>query len=265
MAAQGALTQYYPIRKRPLPMVPYGMDRQVAKRRRSDRRVTYSYKAPMSRPMTSYRGASKYRTQALKQEHRATIRVSSTLAQDDFGLASFVTQPGSTDSINTWGIRTQYQAIFDEFKIEKVIDKFRFQFSADRLNTTTERDVLHWSCYDADCRGREFTNEASFRQHAGSKWKLMKPFDVATSVMYPVYAVTPYSTTSMRQVDNPWRDIAEFDTLVPRSITSVNGVQHCFVGPGRTAPGQPNQYNIIVERIFILKFRGCRQGQGYKT
>lgn len=211
------------------------------------------------------RTGGRYRAMALRRIHRATIRVNAAVQQDDFGNASFVTQPGSTDGINTWPIRDSYQAIYDEFKISKVIDKFRFKTSADRLNTTTERDVIHWSCYDPDCRGREFTNEASFRQHAAAKWKLMKPYDVFTSTMYPKYLESPNSTTGIRKVDNPWRDISQFTTIVPRTVTSVNGIQHLFIGPGREAPGQADQYTIEIERTFIILFRGVRQGQGYKT
>lgn len=154
-----------------------------------------------------------------------------------------------------------FKALYKEFKVAKVINKFRVEKSAEVLTDTSDADIVHWSRFDPTCRGR-FMNEINFRASPTAKWSIVKPFQVFTSRLRPVYQdwndTSDITRTGIRKVDNPWRDI---NGTIPDDV-SENAVMHLFVGTQRT--GQtPSPWQISLERTVITYLRYRHDGATY--
>ena len=161
----------------------------------------------------------------------------------------------TVDSINSHPQIAAFKALYREFKIAKVINKYRIEKSSELLTDTADKDITHWSRFDPTCRGRGM-DEANMRASPTAKWRILKPFQVMTSRIRPVYQdwndQSDVTRTGIRKVDNPWRDLGG---TIPNDV-SENGTQHLFVGTQRTGTG-PAPWSVVLERtvIFYLRYR----------
>ena len=167
----------------------------------------------------------------------------------------------TVDSINSHPQIAAFKALYKEFKITKVINKYRVEKSAELLTDTADKDITHWSRWDPTARGRAL-DEANMRKSPTAKWRILKPFQVMTSSLSPVYQdwgdTSDITRSGIRKVDNPWRDI---NGTIPNDV-SENGTQHLFVGTQRTGTG-PAPWSIILERTVIFYLRYRKDGATY--
>lgn len=154
-----------------------------------------------------------------------------------------------------------FKALYREFKITEVINKFRVEKSSELLTDTNDPDITHWSKWDPTSRGRVL-NELNMRASPNAKWRVLKPFQVVTSRIRPVYQdwndTSDITRSGIRRVDNPWRDL---DGTIPDDV-SENGVIHLFQGAQRSGSAAA-PFTIVLERTLIIQLRYRHDGSTY--
>ena len=188
-------------------------------------------------------------------------------------LAQQSLQPATGDSsvacttgvnVNTISSHPQFaafKALYREFKIATIIDKYRIEKSSEVLTDTSDADITHWSKWDPTCRGRTM-DLVNMRASPTAKWRIIKPFGVTTSRLRPVYQdwgdSSDVTRTGIRKVDNPWRDLGG---TIPDDV-SENGTMHLFTGTQRTGSG-PSPWSIVREQTVIFYLRYRHDGAAY--
>lgn len=200
---------------------------------------------------------SRRRTRATKKTITAIFRQQIVLPKPNAtGEITYCTYA----SLNNFKENANYGKLFDEYKVLKVYHKFRVEKSAKVENDQDDVDIIHWSCYDPDADARTFKGLTDFQKCANSKWHIVKPYQVRTSVLTPVFQKDQITDTGVKSVNNPWRNIENTSATF-----SSNGIQHYWKGPfDATDPGAKPQYKIICEQSVKVIYRGLRQGQNYK-
>lgn len=228
-------------------------------------RKTFGYKTRRTSYMPRYRRRSNFnvkklrarrRVKATKKGFTTIFRDTKTLTPDGTGKLLFCSYVSEANFKYVKG----YTEIFDEYKIVKLYQKFRVEKSARVENDEDDVDIIHWSCYDPDAKSKTFTGLTDFHKCDNSKWHIMKPYQVRTSTLSPVFNdntnITDYG---IRSVNNPWFDVANW-----KNIVSINGVQHLWIGPYDPNDVTAVKYKIVCEQTVKVSFRGLRQGQQYK-
>lgn len=211
---------------------------------------------PMKRRYTRNTNIKKLRSRRRTAGYKkslVTVFRKQLVLEPTAGVILFLTHTAESD----FKAISEYQSLYDEYKILRVYDKFRVEKSARVENEEDDVDIVHWSAYDPDADGRTFTGLADFQKVVGSKWHIMKPYQVRTTTFSPNFPPDRRNDYGIKKVNNPWLDVGNTSTTA-----SKNGVQHLFIGPAEQA-ASPKKYKIIVEQTIKVAFRGLRQGQAY--
>lgn len=255
----GSLKRSYPFSQY-LPVFKYyrrGWGLNRGWRRAVGKRFARTNRRPLPRRR---RGASylrrRYRRRGVNGVVKAVYREERTLTPANDGTIKFATYANENNHTHFNGT---YNVIYDQYKIQKVYQKFRVERSARVENDQDDVDIIHWSCYDPDASGRTFSGESDFQNSAGSKWHIMKPYQVRTTSLSPVFMGTQHSRTDYgsRRVNNPWLDVSNAS-----AAASQNAVQHFFKGPPHDPMAEPN-YKIVVMTTVVILYKGVRTGQSY--
>ncbi|KAK7505278.1 hypothetical protein BaRGS_00003440 [Batillaria attramentaria] len=99
--------------------------------------------------------------------------------------------------------------------------------------------------------------------HPGSKWRVMKPWQVHTSRLHPKFKLMKgYTEFGVRAVDNPWWDLGWVSG--GNSVKCINGIQHCFSGTSSADVGGHPDWRVVVKTSNVCLLRGFRCGQAYQ-
>lgn len=218
-------------------------------------RKTRVARRPRPRTTRVRRIRQRNRRRAHKECVRAIVRTQDFLKPDDEGVISTSTYAVEN---NHRKALPEYLKLFEEYKVLRLYQKFRVARSAKVENDQSDLDIVHWSCYDADGGNKVFTDVAAFQQNSASRWNIMKPYQVVTSSLKPVFRFDNSGYTGVKLVDNPWRSVDKNS-----SQPSHNCIQHLWVGPKPDAPGLTPNYQIVRDETIVILFRGLRQGQTY--
>lgn len=226
------------------------------KRKYSNRRKYNNFRRRGRRSFNVNRLRARRRVAATKKVFSTIFRKQIVLPKPNpTGEITYCTYASSNNFLQD----NTYATIYDEYKVVRIYQKFRVEKSAKVENDQDDVDIIHWSCYDADAEARTFKGLADFQKCANSKWHIMKPYQVRTSSLSPVWAKNQITDTGIKSVNNPWRNCENKDANF-----SMNGIQHYWVGPyDKKDPGAKAQYKIICEQTIKVLFRGLRQNQDY--
>ena len=156
-----------------------------------------------------------------------------------------------------------YAKIYDEWKPLKVVTKLFVLIPSLQLAEGSSK-IQHWWVYDPDSNGRTFATTEDFTNHPSVKLNFMTPYKVSTYRLKAKFSFNVGTaeavTTGIKKVDNPWRNLEEWNDGVGLPHQNCNSIQHLFVG--KTIENVP-AYKIIAQSVYTFLVRGNRNGQQY--